>query len=57
MEVVGSKVDELERTKREGRNLTGELVTGDVEVEESLARGESACNVAKVFVGREVQVF
>jgi len=57
MEVVGSKVDELERTKRERRKLTGELVTGDVEVEESLARRESACNVAKVFVGREVQVF
>lgn len=38
MEVVGGKVDELERTKREGRNKTSELVTGQVEVEESLAR-------------------
>jgi len=38
MEVVGGEVDKLERAKREGRKETSELVTGDVEVEESLAR-------------------
>ncbi|XP_020216030.1 uncharacterized protein LOC109799806 [Cajanus cajan] len=44
------------QTGGEGGKRTGELVAGDVEVDEAITSGESVSNVAEVFVGGEIQV-